>query len=98
MTMRRDRRVASGLLALALLLTGVALADPRVSRQVALRDLLLTVDITRSMNARDMDGQSRLDAVKRILPEVLARLPCGSRAGLAVFTERRTLTLSLIHI
>lgn len=91
-TIRRDRRVALGLLALALLLTGVALAGPRVARQVALRDLLLTVDITRSMNARDMDGQSRLDAVKRILPEVLARLPCGSRAGLAVFTERRTLT------
>lgn len=89
---RTERRAALGLLGVAGLLTGIALLNPTISRQVALRDILLVVDITRSMNTRDMDGHSRLDAVREVLPEVLARLPCGSRAGLAVFTERRTLT------
>ncbi|PZQ48405.1 MAG: hypothetical protein DI556_14785 [Rhodovulum sulfidophilum] len=91
------RRASLGLLALALLLAGLAVLDPRLPREARLRDLLLVVDITRSMNVRDMAvggaTVSRLDATKAILTEALAGLPCGSRVGLGVFTERRSLTL-----
>lgn len=89
---RRLVMLRTGLVALALALAGLALSDPQMVRSQPLRDLLVIIDITRSMNARDMEGQSRLEAVQRILPEVLARLPCGSRIGLGIFTERRSLT------
>ena len=50
------------------------------------------VDITRSMNVADyrLDGRpvSRLDFVKTSLRHAIASLPCGSRMGLGVFTER----------
>ncbi|WP_454918451.1 vWA domain-containing protein [Xanthobacter sediminis] len=59
--------------------------------------LLAVVDVTGSMNVRDtsQDGQpvSRLDAVKSTLRELAARLPCGSRLGLGIFTERRSFLL-----
>lgn len=73
-----------------------ALAPHLVMRRSAY-DLLAAVDITGSMNARDytIDGKpaSRLEKVERVLRDLLARLPCGSRMGLAVFTERRTFLL-----
>lgn len=60
-------------------------------------DVLVTVDISGSMNARDymIEGRpiSRLEKVKRVLRDFLAHLPCGSHVGLAVFTERRTFLL-----
>ncbi|MBB5221638.1 mxaL protein [Amaricoccus macauensis] len=96
MSAARWRDPALLLLALAGLAALVAALDPRLSRVVALRDLVFVVDVTRSMNVRDMDlGEgaiSRLDAVRAELPRVIANLPCGSRAGLGVFTERRSLT------
>lgn len=91
------RRASLGLLLLALALALAAALDPRQPREVRLREFMLVIDVTRSMNARDMTvggaNASRLDAAKAILPETLARLPCGSRVGLGVFTERRSLTL-----
>lgn len=92
------RRACLGLSATAAL---IAWLGPHLPREAPLRDLLVVVDITRSMNVRDMappatglqaDPESRLDATARILPEVLQHLPCGSRVGLGVFTERRSLT------
>ena len=95
MTYRRPDAVLL-LLAAACLLASFAAFDPRVSRERALRDVLFVVDVTQSMNARDMilDGRpaSRLDYVKALLPKLLSALPCGSRAGLAIFSERRSLT------
>lgn len=79
--------VASALLALA------AAIGPSVQGTRSLRDVLVVVDITRSMNVRDMDGQSRLDAARAMLTRWIATLPCGSRVGLGFFTERRSLTL-----
>jgi mxaL protein len=91
------RRASLGLLLLALPLAALATLDPSLPREIRPRTILVVVDITRSMNVRDMtrDGVavSRLDAAKAILPEVLARLPPGSRVGLGLFTERRVLTL-----
>ncbi len=97
MIARLCRRASSPLLGLALALAILAAFDPQATREARLRDLLVIVDITRSMNVRDMtvggETVSRLDAVKEMLPEILARLPAGSRVGLGVFTERRSLTL-----
>lgn len=55
------------------------------------------IDITRSMNATDyrQDGRavSRLRYVKQTLRDLLAQLPCQSKVGLGVFTERRAVPL-----
>jgi len=55
------------------------------------------IDITRSMNATDyaLDNQavSRLQFVKQTLRELLRNLPCGSKVGLGLFTERRSTLL-----
>lgn len=55
------------------------------------------VDITRSMNVADyrIDDQnvSRLAFARQKLRELLIRLPCQSKMGVGVFTERRSLLL-----
>ena len=60
-------------------------------------DLMLVVDITGSMMARDyiVDGApaSRLDMLRRALPGLLQQLPCGSQVGLSIFSERRSFVL-----
>ncbi|BDA85159.1 hypothetical protein Sa4125_27010 [Aureimonas sp. SA4125] len=75
----------------------VALARPQMVREESLRDLLFVVDITGSMNVRDYEAAgepaSRLDVVKAEVVRILKDLPCGSRAGLAIFTERRSFPL-----
>lgn len=85
------RRVALPAAATALALTAVL--EPGLTRPQRLTEALVVIDITRSMNTRDMDGQSRLDHARRALTDWIATLPCGSRIGLALFTERRSLTL-----
>jgi mxaL protein len=94
---RRLRDLRFGLLVMALVALGVALARPSWTRPRAAYDLLFVVDITGSMNARDymLEGRpaSRLQTVKHRLRELIAQLPCGSRAGLGIFTERRTFLL-----
>jgi len=60
-------------------------------------NLIFIVDITRSMNATDyqLDDQavSRLETVKQSLRELLSKLPCQSKVGLGLFTERRSTLL-----
>ncbi|AUC95614.1 VWA domain-containing protein [Bradyrhizobium sp. SK17] len=55
-------------------------------------DILIVVDITGSMNTRDYQvaGQpvSRLDVAKAALKQMIGDLPCPSRVGLALFSER----------
>jgi mxaL protein len=91
----RDLRL--GLLTAALAALGVALANPSWMQPRAAYDLLFVVDVTGSMNARDytLDGRraSRLETVKRRLRERIAELPCRSRIGLGIFTERRSFLL-----
>lgn len=81
----------------ALVLAGIAALQPEVRAERPTYDVIGFVDITGSMNARDYreNGapQSRIDAVKRRLPEAIGRLPCGSRFGLGVFSERRVFLL-----
>lgn len=87
----RDWRLA--LLALGLGATLMSLAAPRIAVQRSARDLLLIVDVTGSMNVRDTQVGSRLSAAKNAARELLAALPCQSRLGLGIFTERRTFLL-----
>jgi mxaL protein len=74
-----------------------ALLGPAVVLQRPTYDYIITLDITQSMNTRDavLDGarMSRIAYAKRLLREVLSRLPCGSRIGWAVFTEYRVFLL-----
>lgn len=88
--MRRGRVLLPSLVVLCALL---ALVAPGVSRRAAVTDVLLVVDITRSMNVRDMAGESRLEFARSRLKAWIAGRPCGSRVALGLFTERRSLTL-----
>lgn len=85
------------LLAFALLALAAALVAPRVERMRPARDILAVVDVTGSMNVRDevLEGEatSRLAMSKRGVRALLAALPCGSRLGLGIFTERRSFLL-----
>lgn len=84
-------------LAVALALAVAALLHPTWTSRVARHDLTVVVDITTSMMVRDasIEGRpaSRLDAAKRGLTDLVARLACGSRVALAVFSERRAFLL-----
>ena len=81
----------------ALAFSAVAALQPEIRAERSTYDVLGFIDITGSMNARDYDQngapQSRLDAVKQRLPAAIGRLPCGSRFGLGVFSERRVFLL-----
>jgi len=91
----RDARFWS-LLGAALLLAGT-FTTPTITRTRNGIDVLAIVDITGSMNVRDvkLGGRpvSRLDFVKGVLREALASLPCPARFGLGVFSERQTFLL-----
>lgn len=85
------------LVAGALLATLIALLVPRISLTRDAYDVLAVIDITTSMNTRDAvsggKATSRLDAAKAALRATLAKLPCQSRLGLGIFTERRSFLL-----
>lgn len=79
--------------AIVTVLAMLAALDLGIPRKQRLSDALVVIDITRSMNVRDMGGRSRLDFARETLRDWIATRPCGSRIGLALFTERRSLTL-----
>ncbi|WP_072369144.1 VWA domain-containing protein [Hyphomicrobium sp. NDB2Meth4] len=91
----RDPRL--WLVAGALLLVLGAMLVPRIKLTRDVYDVVAVVDITTSMNTRDMtvggEKTSRLQAAKFALRDTLSKLPCGSRLGLGIFTERRTFLL-----
>ncbi len=91
----RDLRFWLLLAALALVLASLFL--PRVKLTRAAYDTLAVIDITSSMNTRDLtlNGKpaSRLDVIKDRLRKLVAELPCESRFGLGIFTERRVFVL-----
>ena len=58
---------------------------------------LFVVDITQSMNVSDLElesvATSRLEFAKSVVEAAFLNLPCGSEAGLAIFSEHRTFVL-----
>lgn len=84
-------------LLLAVLLLGLAI---RLSAVEVERDsfrYLFVLDITQSMNVADRrfgtETVTRLDYSKALVAAALSGLPCGSEAGLGVFTAHRTFVL-----
>ena len=90
-----DPRAMLLLAAFALILVAIVLPRFPTTRDGV--DVLAVVDITGSMNTRDYkDGGkpvSRLSVAKSALKEMIASLPCPSRVGLALFSERVTFLL-----
>jgi mxaL protein len=70
----------------------IAIVAPPVPVLRAGVSVVAVVDITGSMNVRDytLSGHpiSRLDVAKRALQQMVERLPCPNRMGLALFSER----------
>lgn len=85
-----DRRTT--LLTAALALAIAAMMGFHMVRNQRVADVLAVVDITGSMNTRDMGdprgSQNRLEAAKTALINLMQDLPCESRLGLGIFTER----------
>jgi mxaL protein len=84
-----------------LLLAALALAPaflaPRVVLPGATFSWLFVIDVSESMNVRDVDArnpaESRLDRAKSSVVAALATLPCGSRVAIALFAGTDTVTL-----
>ena len=97
MTPWQMRDCRSMALALALVLTALALVVPRITVQRTVYNVMAFVDITGSMKVRDMGTAEapieRLEAAKAALQRLLGELPCMSRLGLGLFTERRGFVL-----
>ena len=99
MTLSYPRRIllTAMIMSLALLLIVAALWLPPVPRDVKIMDSLFVIDITDSMNVEDaeLDGNvmRRLDWAKEFTRQTLLEMPCGAHAGLAIFSEARSLIL-----
>lgn len=99
MTLSYPRRIllTAMIMSLALLLIVAALWLPPVPRDVKIMDSLFVIDITDSMNVEDaeLDGNvmRRLDWAKEFTRQTLLDMPCGAHAGLAIFSEARSLIL-----
>jgi len=87
----------TGCLLFALIAMVVLFIYPSKQQKMPTYNYTFIVDITRSMNATDyqQDNQavSRLNFVKQTLRELLQKLPCESKVGLGLFTERRSTLL-----
>ncbi|MEX2122916.1 MAG: hypothetical protein WD795_03405 [Woeseia sp.] len=85
------------LLLLAGLLLLISLLNPVLNLPRNTFDFLFVLDITGSMNVADTGPAGarlrRLEFARQLVRKALQELPCGSRAGLAVFTEHRTFLL-----
>jgi mxaL protein len=90
-----DQRTA--MIIAAVLLTIAACIGFVVVLNRPIVDAVAIVDITGSMNTRDMGNphgsETRLDAAKQALIDMIPDLPCRSRLGLGIFTERRSFLL-----
>ena len=81
----------------ACLMLLISLANPSLSLPRSTYDFIFVLDITGSMNVADAGTAAvkprRLEFGKQLVRKALEEMPCGSRAGLGVFTEHRTFLL-----
>jgi len=97
----RARFARDALLLAALLALGLALLGPRIGTRserlsTAGVDLIVLVDVSRSMDARDLPP-SRLDRARQAGERLLAGLAPGDRAALAAFAGRGVVLTPLTH-
>jgi mxaL protein len=87
----------AALLLLTALGLALALLHPKLNLSRGVFNNIFIIDISQSMNVQDyrLDGKptSRLEFVKQSVRHTLKNLPCGSRAGLGIFTEYRSYLL-----
>ncbi|NOT72822.1 MAG: VWA domain-containing protein [Hyphomicrobium sp.] len=85
------------LLVVAAIAATVAATGLRYTARRSIVDATIVVDLTGSMNARDagVAGKpvSRIEAVRAAVRDLAQSLPCRSRLGLGIFTERRSFLL-----
>lgn len=85
------------LMLLACLLLALSLTNPSLNLPRNTHNFIFVLDITGSMNVADAgpaEGrQRRLNFAKQLVRKALEETSCGSKAGLAVFTEHRTFLL-----
>lgn len=78
----------------ALFLLLICLFKPQAKLPTRVYDWFIVLDITQSMNVRDVDqldnNLSRLSFAKLSIRQSLRALPCGSTVSLGLFTERNT--------
>ena len=71
--------------------------SPTLQMASHVRDTLFVIDISESMNVRDVDyphpRASRLDLAKASVRESMASLPCGSRVSVALFAGDESIVL-----
>ncbi|MFT7414577.1 MAG: mxaL protein [Methylophagaceae bacterium] len=94
----QSRIIASAILMLlVVMLITASLWFPRTDRTIKVMDLLFVIDITQSMDVKDVEREgemiSRLSWATEYTKQTLQQLPCGSHVGLAAFTESRSLVL-----
>jgi mxaL protein len=81
----------------AALLLVLALIDVKVPLTRPHFEAVVVLDVTQSMDVADVQlagrSVSRLALAKASLHEALGRMPCGSRMGLGLFTEHRSVLL-----
>ena len=86
------------LLLLAIILLSICLFKPQANLPKRVFDWFVVLDITQSMNVRDMTEHeqmiSRLAYSKNAIRASLKSLPCGSRVAIGLFTERDTATVT----
>lgn len=92
-----SRRAAWPWLVMAFVFLCLAFADPKLHLQKHTYRYLFAIDITQSMNVGDMSlrdaSMTRLNFAKAAVGAALRTLPCGSEAGLAIFTAHRTFVM-----
>jgi mxaL protein len=92
-----QRNPDAWLLALGSALLMMALLRPSLPAHEDLVNALLVIDVTQSMNVADArwDGEAmtRHELARRAAANLMREVPCGSRIGLGIFNEYRTLVL-----
>ena len=96
-TAPRRHRAAWGWLVAAFGCLGLAIATSAIPVSRDTYRYLFVLDITQSMNVPDMGpdtaAMSRIGFAKSAVESALKQLPCGSEAGLAIFTAHRTFVM-----
>ena len=95
--MKLSRNTTWPWLVLALVLLGVAATYSTFSISQDTYRYLFVVDITQSMNVNDMEldagATTRFKFAKYTIDTAFRNLPCGSEAGLGIFTGHRTFVM-----
>ncbi len=86
------------LLVCAFVMLLLAIAEPTINITRAQKNYLFIVDVTQSMNVKDMlvagKPSSRLEYTKQLLKETVKSLPCNTQVGLGIFFKT---TVALLY-